>query len=136
MTVSGVSGLPGEVALLHVVKQLTQESDKEHRKNFMEDQNASDLRVKLKIVLGYQNVQFMAVGPAGVHGQRWDTAPKPVDLDNSSMTGQDIAPTQNLSIKGSTAQDELMKKSEDPAIRRIVQWMVDGVPGSRVEDAV
>ena len=40
----------------------------------------------------------MAVGPAGVPGQRWDIAPKPVDLDNSSMTGQDIAPTQSKTI--------------------------------------
>ena len=81
----------------------------------------------------------MAVGPIGVPGQRWDTAPKPVDLDNSSMTGQDIARTQSktkdkiylqiqsfyinkdLSTKGSTAQDKLMKKPENPAIHKIVQ---------------
>ena len=82
----------------------------------------------------------MAVGPTGDPGQRWDFAPRTVDLANSSLTGQDPVPTQSnieenidlhftyttisntdLSTKGSTAMEKLMKRSEDPAIHTIVQ---------------
>jgi len=79
------------------------------------------LILKLKTAPGYQHVQFMAVGPTGDPGQRWDFAPRTVDLANSSLTGPDLVPTQNLSTKGSTAMDKLMKRSEEPAIHTIVQ---------------
>lgn len=124
--------------------------------HFMGDHHALVLILRLKIASGYQHVQvdkhinfcfhslfctkFMAVGPTGDPGQRWDFAPKTVDLANSSLTGQDLVPTQSnieenidlhitcttisnkdRSTKGSTALEKLTMRSEHPAIHTIVQ---------------